>query len=127
MLSLQPFEISVRDLKPGVNRFDWHVGGEFFRSFENSELLDADLSVKVSANDTGTSVEIECTIEGTVVAVCDRCLGEVTLPVHAFFEESETLDLSQDIYDFVCISLPLQKVHPDGDCDRETIKYLKTE
>lgn len=124
---MQPFEISLRELKPGVNHFEWHVGGEFFRSFENSELLDADLSVKVSANNTGTSVEIEGTIEGTVVAVCDRCLGEVTLPVHTSFEECETLDLSQDIYDFVCISLPLQKVHPDGECDKETVKYLKTE
>ena len=56
--------------------------------------------------------------------------GRVVRPaVETSFEESYTpegdeLDLGQDVYDFVCISLPIQRVHPEGECNQETTKYL---
>ena len=34
------------------------------------------------------------------------------------------IDLGQVIYDYVCTSLPLVRVHPDGECDPEVVKYL---
>jgi uncharacterized metal-binding protein YceD (DUF177 family) len=38
--------------------------------------------------------------------------------------EDDELDLSQDVYDYVCTSLPLQRMHPEGECNQETTKYL---
>ncbi|MBO4756854.1 MAG: DUF177 domain-containing protein, partial [Bacteroidales bacterium] len=42
-------------------------------------------------------------------------------------ETDTDMDLGQIVYDYVCTSLPLSRVHPDGECDPETVKYLHPE
>jgi len=106
----------------------WHLDGEFFAQFEGTEILDADIEVEAEITDSW-SVCVSCDIRGTVKVLCDRCMGELTLPVETSFEEEDyevgaQLDLSQDIYDYVCTSLPLHKVHPDGECDPEVVRHL---
>ena len=126
---MQPFTISLKTLKVGVTRFDWHSGKELFEAFGNEEILDADLRIVADVDYKKSSVSVKCAIDGTVVVECDRCLESLTLPVQTSFDEdgydvAEDLDLSQDIYDFVCTSLPLQRVHPEGECNQETVKFL---
>jgi len=128
---LQPFVISVGGLKPGTSRYEWLAGDEFFKSFENSEVLYADLQVCAELSYSGYTATLKCSVNGSVTVVCDRCLEDLELPVETEFELgadeidlSNDIDLRQDIYDYVCTSLPMQKVHPDGDCNSETIKYL---
>ena len=126
---MQPFVVKLTSMAPGTNRFSWHVGAEFFEKFGNVEILDADLEVTAAVRNHGLTAEAACTIDGSVTVACDRCLEDLVLPVETSFEESYApeggeLDLSQDVYDFVCISLPLQRVHPDGECNQETTKYL---
>ena len=121
---MQPFVISVKGLKPGRSHLDWHADGQFFASFENSEIKDADLDIAVDIDNDEFEIVVECRIQGTVTVICDRCLEDLVLPVSTSFEEDETLDLNQDIYDFVCLSLPMRKVHPDGECNEETLRYL---
>lgn len=103
---------------------DWHADGQFFASFENSEIKDADLDIAVDIDNDEFEIAVECRIQGTVTVICDRCLEDLVLPVSTSFEEDETLDLNQDIYDFVCLSLPMRRVHPDGECNEETLRYL---
>ena len=100
--------------------------------FGNPDILDADLEVEVTIHNHGVTVDVECDINGSVTVPCDRCLEDLEIPVETGFEESyvpegDELDLSQDVYDYVCIALPLQKVHPEGQCNPDTIKYLSTE
>jgi len=121
---LQPFIIPAKGLKEGKNLFQWSADGSFFASFENSEVLDADLKIDVEVDNSEFEMSVKCSISGTVVVVCDRCMENLTLPVETSFEEEDVYDLNQDIYDFVCISLPMQRVHPEGECNEETIKYL---
>jgi uncharacterized metal-binding protein YceD (DUF177 family) len=85
-------------------------------------------------------------LEGCVVRSCDRCLKDVTVPIaysapilvkFAANHESEEgdeiiildttateVDLSQYIYDSVCLTLPLQSIHPIGQCDPEMEKKI---
>ena len=121
---MQPFEIKLNALSAGKNEFHWHADGSFFAGFENTEILDADLELDVTAINADDSVKVSCLIDGNVTVTCDRCLEDLTLEVHTSFEEDETLDLSQDIYDYVCLSLPMQRVHSEGGCNEETTKYL---
>ncbi len=126
---MQPFEIPLKGLKPGKSAFEWHAGGEFFGTFDNTEILDADLQVEVVVNYDDESIAVEGKIDGVVTVVCDRCLENLVLPVHTSFEDDEfegvqVLDLKQDVYDYVCISLPMQRVHPEGECNEETVKFL---
>ena len=151
---MQPFIVPLNGLSSGRTPFRWHAGGQFFSGFENSEILDADLTVSVLVDKSGRYVGVDLDIEGTVVVACDRCLGELTLPVSVhpsfsvkfgeaaegkasaadgdreiiFLPESDTdMDLSQVIYDYVCTSLPMLRVHPEGECDPGTVKYLHSE
>ena len=39
-------------------------------------------------------------------------------------EDDADLDLSQIVYDYLCLALPPQRFHPDGECNPEVLKYL---
>lgn len=151
---MQPFVIALNGLAAGKTQFRWHAEGQFFSGFENSEILDADIDIDVIVEKSGRYIGVDLDLEGTVTVECDRCLADLTIPVSAsprfsvkfgeesgndkltaegereiiFLPESDTdMDLSQVIYDYTCLSLPLSRVHAEGECDPETVKYLSTE
>ena len=116
-------------MAPGANRLEWHAGAEFFEAFGNTDILGADLLVTARVVSHGITADVDCTVAGSVTVACDRCLEDLQIEVETSFSESYTpesdlLDLSQDVYDYVCTSLPLQRVHPDGGCNQETTKFL---
>ena len=116
----------------GERLFRFQAGLEFFQAFDNTEILDAAVEVEVKAvKEAGHKVEAELHLSGTVTVPCDRCLEALVLPVEARPEEvfkpespAEDWDLSQAVYDYVCLSLPLQKVHPEGECNPDTVRFL---
>ena len=129
---MNPFIIPLNDWAAGERNFLSHAGLEFFQKFGNTEILDADVNVEIRVvKDGRNKVEADLHLEGTVTVPCDRCLDPVAIPVVA--DPSETLtpgagevewDLSQAVYDFVCLSLPLQRLHPEGECDPDTVRFL---
>ena len=127
---MQPFVVKLTALAPGVSHYDWHADAEFFGIFGNTEILDADLKVGVEIHNHGVTLDAVCSADGKVTVACDRCLENLDVPVNVSFEETyvpsedDDLDLSQDIYDYICTALPLRRVHPDGECNEETTKYL---
>jgi len=126
---LQPFIVSLVGLPTGRSEYFWKAGIEFFATFGNQDITDADIDVRVTVVNRGATVLVNCDIEGSVTVPCDRCLDDLEIPVETSFEETyvpegENLDLSQDVYDFVCIALPMQRVHEEGGCNSETVKYL---
>ena len=144
------FIIPLNGLASGENRFSWHAGKEFFETFENAEILDADLDVSVVAEKSGRYLGVDCEVVGHVVVECDRCLGDLEMPVDSeillsvkFGDEDSSeehqegerevvfvpqdnadFDMSQIIYDYVCLSLPMQRHHEDGECNPEAMKHL---
>ena len=103
--------------------------------FENEEILGANLDVEVVADRKGHKVEADLHVEGTITVACDRCLEPLTLPVSAGYhpsseeelvptEDGDGLDLSQAVYDTACLSLPLKRVHPLGECNPDTVRFL---
>ena len=147
------FIIPLNGLATGKNEFSWTVGKEFFESFDNSEMLDAQIDAQVVVEKSGRYVGVDCEVFGNVVVECDRCLGELELPVDVeirlsvkygeedSLEESQPgerevifvpdteaeLDMSQIIYDYVCLSLPMQRVHDEDECDPEAMRHLVAE
>ena len=105
---------------------------EFFESFGNQDIIDADVKVEADIVSHGQSVDVKASLNGTVTVRCDRCWDPLVLPVDCFFDEhyvpeENELDISQDVYDYICTSLPRKGVHEDGLCNEETIKYLNEE
>ena len=135
----------------GEREYHWQAGLKFFQTFDNAEILDAAVEVEARAVKSGHYIGVDLDIRGSVTVACDRCLEDLTLPVEAhpafsvkFGEEdasgeemregsreillvsaSDTdLDLSQVIYDYVCLSLPMQRVHAEGECNPDTVRFL---
>ena len=143
------FKISVNGLATGENTILSRADKEFFASFENYEVLEADLRVTFIADKHPSRVDIECNIEGTITVPCDRCLSPVAIPVNTsnslalrlresdaplgdlveevFLSDGDTLDLGQEVYDFSLLALPLQRFHKEGDCDEAALAYLSKE
>ena len=149
------FIVPLNGLAQGRTEFRWRAGKEFFEHFENSEILDAGLDVTASVEKSGRYIGVDCSASGEVTVTCNRCLEDLVLPVETGFklsvkfgsepseetgagtegereilwlsESDADLDLRQAVYDYVCLSLPVQKVHGDGGCDPETLKYLSSE
>jgi len=142
------FIIPLNGLAAGESRFSWHAGKEFFEGFDNAEILAAEIDIEVVAEKSGRYLGIDCSLDGTVTLECDRCLDDLDLPVEIdirlsikygseensedhqegerevlFVPQDEAeLDMSQIIYDYVCLSLPMQRVHQDGGCNPEVMK-----
>ena len=143
------FIIPLNGLAAGETHFSWHAGKEFFDSYGNSEILAADIDIEVSVEKSGRYLGVDCGLEGSVIVECDRCLDDLELPVETqvslsvkygseenseehqegereiiFVPQDEAeLSLSQIIYDYVCLSLPMQRTHPEGECNPVAMKY----
>ena len=145
------FLIPLNGLAAGKTVLFWTAGKEFFEGFGNSEILDASLRVETVVEKSGHYIGIDCHIEGGLTVECDRCLGELHVPVDSvaklsvkfgsgegqdavaeddgreivFVSESDTvMDMRQTIYDYACLALPMQKVHAEGECDPGMMRYL---
>ena len=143
------FIIPLNGLAAGETRFSWHAGKEFFDSFENTEILDADVDIEVRVEKSGRYLGVDCEVEGDVTVECDRCLEDLEMPVDSHIalsvkygeeenqeehqegereiifvpQDSAEFDMSQIIYDYICLALPIQRVHEEGGCNPETVKF----
>ena len=143
------YKIHISGLAGGKYDYDFKVGGELFREFGNTQVLDSDVLVKVTLEKGSGWMNAVCSGVGTVTVECDRCLERLDLPVEfsanlairtaKLGEETETsdefiivdpseaeVDLKQFIYDSICVNMPLKRVHPEGKCNPEMVKKLQS-
>ncbi|MCR5243497.1 MAG: DUF177 domain-containing protein, partial [Bacteroidales bacterium] len=73
--------IPLNGLPAGKTRFSWQTGKEFFASFDNSDILDADLSVEAIVEKSGTYLGVDLRLGGSVTVQCDRCLEDLEIEV----------------------------------------------
>lgn len=144
--------IEIRGLSYGEHPFSFKVDGSFFEPYENETVSDADLDVSAVVTKEHGRMALDLSITGNVTVKCDRCLADLTVPVDIqvpfsvmfssyaadadadgdgadevilLDSDSADIDLSQIIYDYVSLSLPIKKVHPDGQCDPVMMEKLK--
>lgn len=128
---MKAFVIPLNDWAAGERKFHSQAGLEFFQSFGNTEILDADVNVEIRVlKKSAQKVEADLLLSGTLTVPCDRCLEPLEInvdetPSEVFTPgEDPDWDLSQAVYDYVCLSLPLQRVHPEGKCNPDTVRFL---
>ena len=142
--------IPIDDWAAGERNFRFLADSEFFQAFDNTEILGAEVEALVRVvKERSRKVDADVHLSGTVTVACDRCLEPIALPVdegHLLSFRADVpedtdlteegtevlpltssprgLDLSQIVYDYVCLSLPLQRVHPEGACNPATVRFL---
>lgn len=140
--------VQFSGLKPGKYEYNYVLDKTFFEGYENEELRDGKVIFKVILERRERMLLFTFTFEGNVKSICDRCLGEIDVPVCGEemlcvkFSDTETsededvvflpegayqIDLAQWMYEYVAVSMPMQHVHPEGECDEEMLKYISEE
>lgn len=143
-------EIEFNGLKPGSYTYSYTLNKEFFSAFENEILSDGDVNFEVKMEKQERLILFNFTFSGKIITTCDRCLGELEVPVEgnetlcvkfSDTEESDNedvvilpenaykIDLAPWMYEYVAVAKPMQCIHPDDEngnstCDPEMLKYL---
>ncbi len=135
-------------LKSGRYSYDFDLGKEFFEGFENEEIRDGKVHVAAVLEKNERVMMFDFSLEGEVTTLCDRCLGEMRVPIEGHetlnvrLSDEETSDdenvailpegsfeieLAQWLYEYVAVRIPMQHMHPEGECDSEMTRYISDE
>ncbi len=139
MDKLKDYDIAFKGLKDGKHQFHYTINESFFEEIEDSVIEKGSFEVDVMMNKKSQMLELDFIIDGNVQSICDNCLGELTIPVSyegklyvkfgiVYDEpsdeiivlpyEEDSLNVSQLIYEYIVVSMPLRSVHEDTEsCD----------
>lgn len=144
--------IAFKGLKDGIHEFRFSKSDKFFESLDYSEFKKGNIEVFVTLDKKTRYLSMEIGINGQVMVSCDRCLDMFYMPfefngtlIAKFSVDEESnfddeilflspndfeVDISHYVYESVCLSLPVQRFHPDdkrgkSTCNKEMIKEFK--
>ena len=144
--------IRFDDLDIGSHSFDFEVDNEFFKKFDHHDFLSCDLKIAINLIKDERNLTLITSINGAAEVECDRCLDSLFFPIELnetfFVNESESnsdddniinvskddieVDLSDQIFDIVVLSLPMQKIHLNDEngestCNASQLKFMDSE
>jgi len=134
--------------------FEWTIDRSFFALYEMSEISDASIDVQLTLLKHTRYLELNFILDGWAEVSCDRCLDPLRLDLasdaqmfvkfgdRAGEDESEdndvivlpydedSMDVSQYLYEYAHLSLPIRRIHPDdangqSTCNAEMLSKLK--
>ena len=138
--------IPFKGLDTGNHRFEFKIENEFFENYKFFETEKGHVDVILDLEKEPALMVLHFSIQGEILLACDRCLAEFEFPFkgdfnlivkfgYEFVEESEEvivipalesrIDVSQYIFEFINLLLPIKRVHPEIDqCDQTVIEKL---
>ena len=133
MKVLEAYQIPVLSLEDKSYRYTFEGGDDFFQAFEQEWVEKGQFHSVVDLNKSATMIQVSLKIEGSIRLICDRSLEEFNYPFEVdeklifkysdhseelgdnlflFDRKSPKLDLSQDLFDFIALQVPMKKLHP---------------
>lgn len=149
MKELTQYRISFSGLKLGRHQFTYDIDKAFFTYFDYEEFSEVNLKLNVELIKKTTFLELNMHIEGTVGVVCYVTNEAFMQPIEdtykfvirfgdAYDDEQEDIliipfgshevDIKQEIYETILLSLPARLVHPgveDGSLDSDILDKLE--
>ena len=143
--SKRDYIIPFVGLKVGFHEFEFEIRDTFFEELEYSIIQKGNAHVKLRLEKKETMLIGEFSVSGLVFTSCDRCNDPVEVPVNGSFrliykfgdevsddetlivlpDEAYELDVRQNIYELITVSLPARLVHPKGECNEEMLELLQ--
>ena len=150
------FEIAYVGLKPGIHEFEYQIGDKFFAPYGEQDFENCTANVKLSLEKNNGFMQLKFDVDGSVNAACDRCGN--TLPMQLWDEFNIIVKMVEDpepmneqeedpdvyyisrgeshlyvgdwIYEFINLSIPLQKMCSKEDfggpkCNTEVLEKLR--
>jgi uncharacterized protein len=150
---MEKFKLKFRGLSKGKHDFEFQIRDDFFERYPESEVKKGEIDAKVELTVSSDIMSLAVKLKGSVYIQCDRCLEYFYLPVKyktvlyvqsgehnsdlsdvdntviIGYKENDIV-LDKHFYDYIHLSLPVQRVHPDdenGDtmCDPEMMQKLE--
>jgi len=142
------YNIAFKGLSQGKHVFEYDIDGKFFSEFDGGVVEEGNVKVLLTLEKQSALLILWFDIEGTVRVQCDRCLEMYDQPVKGKdrifvkFGEKEfsngddviwisvndyQINVAQLIYEFVCLAVPIKKVHPDDEEGNSTCDPLMIE
>ena len=136
------YSIVYKGLKNSTFDYDFVVDDALFEFYESQEIHGGNCDVEVTMAKSDRQLDLDFVISGEVTCECDRCLEDCQIPIdyegHLVVRLSEEegeydgevmwlnpaeneLDLTQYIYESIVLSLPYQRVHPEGECNPDML------
>lgn len=156
MKNSRVFEIAWQGLKLGEHELIFDLDDKFLTwKYPETEYKQLNVQIKVTFDKQVNFFMFHFNIDGTLTVPCDRCGEEFELSLWdefdllvklndvededqieeeadvVFISRSETvLDISDWLYEFLMLSVPLQKIHPqdakgNDTCNPDVLAYLK--
>lgn len=140
--------VNLRKVLPDAAPIELHLDDAFFLSLDQNEIMGGEVNVTLSIQKrAGELFHFKYKMTGHVTVLCDRCLDPVSLPVN--FSDSVqiahgdaqddtgdaiiipfsqlTYDTAWDMYELINVHLPIQRVHPQGQCNSDMLSRFSTE
>ncbi|MCR6720352.1 MAG: DUF177 domain-containing protein [Chitinophagaceae bacterium] len=150
------YEIAFVGLKPGVHEYNYEIGDKFFEAFQQQDFKNCKAQVKLSLDKKSSFMLLKFEVGGILEVTCDRCNNPLPFDLWDEFtvtvkmvEDPELmndqeedpdvyyigrgeshLDVANWIYEFINLSIPMQKVcqfeKMDGPhCNKKAFDVLK--
>lgn len=137
---LKEFQVKILGLPVGQYHYSLPVTDAFFGAFEHSLVQKGKLTAEVSLDKSETLIRARFAITGTIELESDRSLELFDHPVSIVEElmykfgdenreiseemqqiawETFALDLSQPIYEFLMLAVPMRKLKPEEEEEPE--------
>ena len=150
---LQEFKIPFVGMKNKLYQFEYLISEAFFSNFPESDIEKCSIEVKLDFDKRENFFLLTFYIDGNLERACDRCsepydqgiFGDYEIAVKFGNNENpdnedvmyiskndDFIDVSNLIYEFIVLSIPLRCVHPEdknglSQCNQEVIKKISNE
>ena len=136
MNTSETYGIKWQDLKNGQHEFEYAIDDSLFAQVPESPVKGGRLTARINATKSSSTLLLETRIEGSAIVECDRCLGDLSVPIDfsgsltVRFSDSiedydgetmwinpadEIIPLDQYLYESIVLSLPYRRIHS---CDQ---------
>lgn len=148
---MKHFMIPFSGLKVGNHPFTFEIEDKFFEHFEYSEISKGNIHVDCMLEKQAKMMILSFEMAGTITLPCDRCGEEFDMPVEGsqklivkfgtdhheetedilvIMENEHELDVSQYLYEYAHLLLPIRKIHGTDEqgnslCDPEVIRFIR--
>lgn len=147
MKVLKKYNISIAQLESKAYHFTIDDGAEFFQNMEMEAVENGNFHAEIELEKSETMITLVFKIKGQLTLVCDRSLEEFDFPfstddkiilkfgdhdedladgIRIINRNTQQLNLAQDIYELISLTIPMKKLHPkfQDDLDAESEGFV---
>ena len=138
------YEIDLNCCADAEQELRWHLDDSFFIALDAELIKQGNLDATLRVHRASGAFELEFAVTGEVSVPCDRCLELMRQPIDTvqmlkvrlggeYDDDGDvitvpadrpTLDVAWNLYEVIALAVPIQHVHPEGQCSSDMAELL---